>query len=374
MKKFFLISSIFLLVLLCGCGLSAQRREMEQLRIIQTVGMDYEKGSVRLTLAAAAGPEGEGPGAQLSGTGRTLSAALEQIRENSVEEELFMGHIRAILVGQEAAEHGLNDLIAVISRSNDLRLDIPLYLVRGGTAAELMQGASSDTRGITEILQSAQLRSERQRSEKGSTADAVQRALIRSGGALVTALRFGDAAEQGDKTAVPAGFGVLKSGTLCAWVEPEDALAAELLCGKTGCRELSVLDLGGLPVSLELQRGESTVTPVWNDDGSLRGLDVTAYVQAAVLETGADSADGLARYDDYLTGQLEAAISEKLGRILQLARQESLDLAELTSRLERSDPRRFRALKEDLGALLPGLEISLTVQGELTHSFDAKEA
>ncbi len=347
---------------------------MEQLRIIQTVGMDYEKGSVRLTLAAAAGPEGEGPGAQLSGTGRTLSAALEQIRENSVEEELFMGHIRAILVGQEAAEHGLNDLIAVISRSNDLRLDIPLYLVRGGTAAELMQGASSDTRGITEILQSAQLRSERQRSEKGSTADAVQRALIRSGGALVTALRFGDAAEQGDKTAVPAGFGVLKSGTLCAWVEPEDALAAELLCGKTGCRELSVLDLGGLPVSLELQRGESTVTPVWNDDGSLRGLDVTAYVQAAVLETGADSADGLARYDDYLTGQLEAAISEKLGRILQLARQESLDLAELTSRLERSDPRRFRALKEDLGALLPSLEISLTVQGELTHSFDAKEA
>ena len=83
MKKFFLISSIFLLVLLCGCGLSAQRREMEQLRIIQTVGMDYEKGSVRLTLAAAAGPEGEGPGAQLSGTGRTLSAALEQIRENA---------------------------------------------------------------------------------------------------------------------------------------------------------------------------------------------------------------------------------------------------------------------------------------------------
>ena len=374
MKKFFLISSIFLLVLLCGCGVSAQRREVEQLRIIQTMGVDYEKGSVCLTLAAAAGSEEKGCGARLSGTGHTLSAALEQIRESSVEEELFMGHIRAILIGQEAAEHGVDDLLSVICRSSDLRLDIPLYLVRGGTAAELMQGASSDTRGITEILQSAQLRSERQRSEKGSTADAVQRALIRSGGALVTALRFGDAAEQGDKTAVPAGFGVLKNGALCAWVEPEDALGAELLCGQTGCRELSLLDLGGLPVSLELQRGESEVRPVWSSDGSLRGLDVTARVQAAVLETAADSADGLARYDDYLTGQLEAAVSEKLGRILQLARQESLDLANLSVRLERNDPQRFRTLEEDLGALLPGLEISLTVQGELTHSFDAKEA
>ena len=374
MKKIFLLSFLLLAVLLCGCGLSGQRREVEQLRIIQTVGVDYEKGSVRLTLAAAAGPENEGPGAGLSGVGRTLSAALEQIRENSVEEELFMGHVRAILVGQDAAEHGINDLLAVICRSGDLRLDIPLYLVRGGTAAELMQGASSDTRGITEILQSAQLRTERQRGETGSTADAVQRSLMRSGSALVTALRFADAAEQGDKTAVPAGFGVLQDGVLRAWIESEDALGAELLCGKTGCRELSLLDLGGLPVSLELQRGESTVTPVWDADGSLRGLDVTAKVQASVLETAADSADGLARYDDYLTGQLEAAVSEKLGRVLQLARQQALDPANLSARLERSDPERWRALEGSFPSLLPGLEISLKVQGALTHSFDAKEA
>ncbi len=362
MKKIFLLSFLLLAVLLCGCGLSGQRREVEQLRIIQTVGVDYEKGSVRLTLAAAAGPENEGPGAGLSGVGRTLSAALEQIRENSVEEELFMGHVRAILVGQDAAEHGINDLLAVICRSGDLRLDIPLYLVRGGTAAELMQGASSDTRGITEILQSAQLRTERQRGETGSTADAVQRSLMRSGSALVTALRFADAAEQGDKTAVPAGFGVLQDGVLRAWIESEDALGAELLC------------LGGLPVSLELQRGESTVTPVWDADGSLRGLDVTAKVQASVLETAADSADGLARYDDYLTGQLEAAVSEKLGRVLQLARQQALDPANLSARLERSDPERWRALEGSFPSLLPGLEISLKVQGALTHSFDAKEA
>ena len=372
------ISVLFLLLLilpLCGCAtLRAQRREVEQLRIIQTVGVDYAPGGVRLTLAAASGPEGEGPGAALSGTGRTVSAAIEQIRERSVEEELFLGHVRAILVGQEAAEHGLDDLLALICRSAELRLDIPLYIVRGGTAETLMNGVAGDRQGVTEILEAARLREERQRGEGASTADAIKRSLLRSGSALVGALAYGDAAEQGGKTAIPAGLAVLRDGALHAWIEPEDALGAELLCGETGSRELSVLDLGGLPVSLEVQRGESAVMPVWNEDGSLRGLDLTATVRAAVLETAADSADGLARYDDHLTGQLEAAVSEKLGRVLQLARQEELDLAGLGRRLELSEPRRWRAEERRMGALLPTLEISIAVRGELTHSFDAKDA
>lgn len=373
-REFALALLLLLLPQLCGCAsLTGQRREVEQLRIIQTVGVDYAPGGVRLTLAAAAGPEGESPGAGLSGTGRTLSAAMEQIRESSVEEELFLGHVRAILVGQEAAEHGLDDLLAAISRSADLRLDIPLYLVRGGTAEELMNGTAGEKLGITEILQAARLREERRRGEKRSTADAVERSLIRSGSALVTALRFGDAAEAGEKSAVPAGFGVLQDGKLCAWIEPEDAVGAELLCGGTASRELSVLDLGGLPVSLELERGESAVAPVWNTDGRLRGLDVTAKVRACVLETAAGSADGLARYDDYLTGQLEAAVSERIGRVLQLARQQELDLAGLGGRLARADPKRYSVSDQQLGALLPSLEIRIAVQGELTHSYDAKD-
>ena len=376
LSRIFLLFLLLLFLLpLCGCAtLRGQRREVEQLRIIQTVGVDYAPGGVRLTLAAASGPHGEGPGAGMSGTGRTISAALEQIRERSVEEDLFLGHVRGILVGQEAAEHGLDDLLALICRSAELRLDIPLYIVRGGTAEKLMNGVADDRQGVTEILEAARLREERQRGEGASTADAIKRALLCSGSALVGALAYGDAAEQGGKTAVPAGLAVLRDGALHAWIEPEDALGAELLCGETGSRELSVLDLGGLPVSLEVQRGESAVMPVWNADGSLRGLDLTATVRAAVLETAADSADGLARYDDHLTGQLEAAVSEKLGRVLQLARQEELDLAGLGRRLELSDPQRWRAEEQRMGALLPTLEISIAVRGELTHSFDAKDA
>lgn len=374
MKKLCLFFLIFHISLLCGCGLLPQRREVETLRIIQTVGVDYVPGGMRLTLASAAGPGGEQPKAALSGSGRTLSAALQQIREASPEQELFTGHVRSLLVGQEAAEHGLDDLLALICRSSDLRLDTPLYIVRGGSAEDLINGAAEGDRGITEILLALRAREERQQSARSSTAAEIQRALLRSDSALVTALSLGEAAESGEKTALPAGLAVLEAGRLEAWIEPADALGAELLCGASGRRELNVLDLGGLPVSLELQRGESSISPVWNEDGSLRGLDVTARVRASVLETAADSAAGLARYDDHLTGQLEAAVSERIGRILQLARQEKLDLTGLGRRVEQADPQRWEAQGQSMAALLPGLEISIAVRGELMHTYDAKES
>ena len=37
-------------------------------------------------------------------------------------------------------------------------------------------------------------------------------------------------------------------------------------------------------------------------------------------------------------------------------------------------PTPWRALEQPFGALLPALEISITVRGELSHRYDAKEA
>lgn len=372
MKKIALYSFLFFLLLpLCGCGVSGQRREVEQMQIIQTVGVDYTPGGVRLSLAAAAEADGQETPPPLTGTGRNYTAALDRIRESSVEEELFLGHVQSLLVGQEAAEHGLEDLLGTVCRSADLRLDMPLYIVRGGSAEEMVLGAGSGSRGITEILQATDSRSERRQAAQSETSAALLRSLSRRGGALAKALRYESAAEDGGKTAADAGLAVLADGVLAAWIEPEDAIGVELLRGGTAGRELSVLDLGGLPVTLALQRGESRVLPVWNEDGSLRGLDVLAQVRAAVLETAAESGEDLDHYEDYLTAQLESAVSERIGRILRLERQLKLDFLALDERVSLSSPERWQALDAPLGELLGSLEISITVRGELLHSYDS---
>ena len=245
--------------------------------------------------------------------------------------------------------------------------------MRGGTAEKLVLDAGSEERGISEILRAADAHRARQQGIRSGSAGTILRSLIRRGGALAPALHFEKAAEDGGSTAVPAGYGVLAEGKLCAWIEPDEALGADLLRGVTAGRTLDVLDLEGMPATLELQRGTCRLLPVWDADGGLHGLDVTAQVRAAVLETAADSALGTEAYDDHMTAQLESAVSDRIGRILRLERQLSLDFLGLEDGLRLSAPERWGRLSEPLGALLPGLEISITVRGEIAHSFDAKD-
>ena len=72
---------------LCACSdLRQERRELEQMQIIQTVGVDYAPGGVRLSLAAAAGPEGQGTAPALpldNETYLTLSDCSESISRHS---------------------------------------------------------------------------------------------------------------------------------------------------------------------------------------------------------------------------------------------------------------------------------------------------
>ncbi|MBO6040034.1 MAG: hypothetical protein J6P58_02380, partial [Oscillospiraceae bacterium] len=214
MKRLLLLSFLLLFPFLCSCGLMPAHREVEQMQIIQTVGVDYAPGGVRLSLAAAAEADGQETPPPLTGSGRNYTAALGRIRESSVEEALFLGHVQSLLVGQEAAEHGLDDLLGTVCRSSDLRLDMPLYIVRGGSAEDMVLGAGSGSRGITEILQAADSRSERRQADRSGTVAALMRSLSRSGGALVRALRYEKAAEDGGKTAADAGLAVLADGVL----------------------------------------------------------------------------------------------------------------------------------------------------------------
>ena len=73
---------------------------------------------------------------------------------------------------------------------------------------------------------------------------------------------------------------------------------------------------------------------------------------------------------DYLTGQLEAAVSDRIGAVLWLARTLEADFLGLGAKVEQASPLEYRRIGQALGPLLPSLELSIAVQGELRHSHD----
>lgn len=402
MRRF--LSCILLLVLplgLSGCaGIYANTREVEDLLVIQTMGLDDDPAGVRLTLASGAGMNADGAPLRLEGRGPSITAALEGIRSLANEEDLFCAHISHVLIGEAAAQRGVERALAYICRAPELRLSVPVYVLRGGAAGDAVLRVGNERYGICDALDSVNGDVKLRGDGHVTTATDIARDLARQGSALICAVdclpsaekagpQGGEDAESKDDsrpafaaggsgggdllTVSAAGYGVLKDGRLCAYIDRDKALAVGLLIGETGPCELLVTDQSGQRTTLTLERGSAELQPVWAADGSLTRLEVNVRAEAAVAEAGGEAGSAAEPARDELRALLEAALSERIAAVLQLSKQLEADFLGLGTRLALSDPARMEALAQPFPELLSGVPIRLSVSARLVHSNDLEE-
>ena len=92
------------------------------------------------------------------------------------------------------------------------------------------------------------------------------------------------------------------------------------------------------------------------------------------MESGSSGTAGAEEYVNYLTGRLEAAVSEQLSSLLQSSMELKADFLGLAGRVERSSPENYRLMEQDFTEVLPSLELQISVSGRLSHTNDMKEA
>ena len=439
MKRYISILIIISSLLsLSGCGgIHTNYREIQQLMVVQTMGLDREEGSVRVSMAAAAEASGNGP-RRMSATGGTVSTAIDRAYELSYEEEIFFSHVNHILIGEAAAEEDMDSFLDYLCQFPELRIDIPLYIVREGTAEQAVMEVGDGSRGISEVMQAVrEIFATASNSQVFTVADTI-RSLERYGSALICAIRCepgsesfgpqtsgdsgsgggesgqeeekqddredqqtqaaqedenaqaagnedtGGREEQGEaETAAQegkplmagiAGYGVIRDGKLCKYLEPELAVAVGLMTGSVPISSIAVEDMDGRPCSLEVYDGSAQLNPVWAGPGELKGLELQVEVTASVMESGPSQSSGTEEYINYLTGQLESAVSEQLSSLLQSSMQLKADFLGLAGKVERSSPENFRLMEQDFTEVLPSLELQISVSGRLSHTNDIKEA
>lgn len=422
MKRFLsLLIIICALPALSGCGsIYSNYREIQQLMVVQTMGIDREKGGVQVSMAAAAEASGGGP-RRMSAQGSTVTDAIDRAYKLSYEEEIFFSHVNHLLVGEAAAEEGLDAFLDYVSQSPTMRIDIPLYIVRGGTANQAVMEVGDSSKGISEVMQTVhESFASPSNSQVFTVADTIN-SLLRYGSALVCAVECvpssesvspgksesaqqgsgqntqegeGQNAQQGqeqnpqeeegqntqDKTqgenplmAVPAGYAVIRDGKLCKFIEPEEAVAVGLLTGSLPITAITVTDINGKNASLELNQGSAQITPVWGGKGQLKGLNIQAQVSASVLETDNWQQGSSNEYTNHLTAQLESAVSQRLSSLLRTSMKLKADFLGLAGQVERKSPENYRLMSQRFSELLPGLELQITVSGQLSHTNDMKE-
>lgn len=143
-----ILLTLFLTCTLSGCW---TRRELNTLGIAGMIGLDKAGDGFRITWeilkprrAGDGGTEQavsyvQASGLTVSNIGRSTTLKFDR--------RIFYPHTRLCVFGEEVARAGLITHIDYFLRDHEARLIVPLYVVRGGTAAEVMGVAAgvSDT-------------------------------------------------------------------------------------------------------------------------------------------------------------------------------------------------------------------------------------
>ena len=273
MKKHF-TPLLTLCLLLSGCSGLPAAREMGDMALLRTLGVDPSPAGVAVTGSTgprARGLQGDGePALTLSADRESLSGACLAMQGQS-DSFVFFGYVDQLLVGEELAKEGVRPVLDYFSRNAELGLGAQLWLVRGTSAG--------GDEGVDARLETIQNDSKMGIANLTRTAGAVYTDLLELGSAYVPAL---SPAEGGGAVLAEWGYGVLKGDTLTGFLEGEPAKGLELLAGGP-VSDIIEVELPEGPVSVKVTSARTKGRLAFQGD-TPSGLTVTCKVETRLSE------------------------------------------------------------------------------------------
>lgn len=324
------------LFLLTGC---TQASSLKERLIVQCIGVDRTETGVRLSVNAfqskgvEAGEENSGENLVLSAEGETMTRAVENLKALTGKEPFF-SHNRAILLGEDTARQGTEEIFRFFNGNYQNNCGVPVFLTRGSAETVLQDPA------LLPLL--------KQEWDAPAVYRVGESLLLPGGGVCLPVLTL-----EAD-TARLFGYGMLKEGRLVGFLSPEEELGYRTLRGR-----LSSLLVEEVPAEVKISAMETYLrcrdtTPTMDIRINLRGElvdEITGY-------------GGITEEETLRT--VTRACEEKLTRAVQTvlrgsANKYGTDLFHLTSRLERRMPAFEDLPAAEVEKILRGCKFEITV-------------
>lgn len=334
--------------LLCsGCGsgaISSNYRPVEDLMLVQTIGVDRAPEGVCLSASTGRAGENEPP-QRMTQTGETVLAAGE-----------------------------LAPLLDFIARNPDMRLSAPLFLVRGATAQQAVMDTGDDRTDVTEALAALQKDTALSGASHAFSCADIARALAGSGCAAVGAVACVRTPEsEGGKLALaPAGYAIFRGGDYLGCIAPETARGASMLLGVVTNGDIAVRDGDGSTVMLTLDTCRAAIRPVW-DGGALARVDVTLRLRAGISELRTPRRITERAYQQALNAALAARVGGWVRDALAASQALEADFLGVGQAVAVRSGRRWAAIRDDWAELWPGVPVRVTVDADVGRTYDLRD-
>ena len=360
---------VLLLPMLAGCGtqsIYSEYREIDNLELIQTIGIDSD-GELVTTTAATGVKKGTEP-TVMTTSARTVNQALNEMQGYTSKKYIFFGHTRNFLIGEEAARCDIEQYLEFVEKIADVRLTTNLFIVKGGMAKDLIAEVGNERATVTELLESLEQDLESTSSGKVFTCGEVIERMAFGGCSLVAAIEAAEIEEivsgANPYTVRAAGFAIITEEGKVEFLDMELSRAVCLLLNMTDSDIIEVANGQGDWVSFRLGQCHTEIKPVFSDT-KLESVNIQTDISVSLDES----------YDtDIQDPEVEAFLQEELARlqlgriekVLEFSKQIDEDFLEIGRMIEISEPVKFSKLvgdwKEEFKTVRFDIQVSVDIE------------
>jgi spore germination protein KC len=366
---------LLLLPSLSGCEnpIHSNFRGISTLQLVQTVGIDETKGLFNLTVSTGKSLEGQAA-VIISRPGESYITAEAAIQDYTMKEALFFPNARNLLFGEGAAKALVAEVLDYLARGASMRMNMSMFVVKDSTAKELISSSGKKDYDIAEALASIENVTRHQGSPIVFTCREVISRLAEYDSSLVCAVSASKTegsifADAGKLLATPYGYGILRGGELCSYLDMDLTIAANILLNRSALYSLVADMENDIKTTFSAESSNAEYHAEWNGDGGLNRIVIEIETFGRLLEMSAPPDSDREAFLSDAEAVLNEMIKTRCAEVVRRSQELEADFLGLKGILRMEHPKQVLALGEDFISALAAAEIEINVKTTISRSY-----
>jgi len=394
MKKLFIGTVlIFLLVNLTGCEKSIlpEREEIDDLQLVQVIGIDklpdddedcmVTVASKKLEEASGQSSEGESSGISeakalvLSAKGKTLFDAVRNIQTHS-DKMIFWGHTGYYLIGEEAARDNIVKFIDFFTRDHELRIESKIYIVKGMTAKDLIEQFNQTDFYIYDKIEKLGQNLKLLGTSKEMKIHELMRFIdVHHASARVPCiyLKNRDSAEEKQvKDIDTCGYAIFSNNKLVGFIDTDISRGVNLITNTVNSSIVTVKDLTGQDVSLEIIDSKTEVIPYFNGD-NLESITLKTKVFSNLGELQSQTDFTHESSLSYMESQQSEILKKEMEKALEKIVKLKSDCLGICDRIRLKRPLKWHKIEDQWMDIFTNIKYDIQVESKIRRTYEMRE-
>ncbi|MGG3800573.1 Ger(x)C family spore germination protein [Metabacillus fastidiosus] len=383
MKRMILviITVISILIFLSGCW---NRRELNELAIVVGIGIDKVDDHFLVTtqvinpgqVATQKSSIAKEPVIVYQETGDTVFEAIRKITTTSPR-KMYASHLRMIVLGEELAKDGIGEMLDILLRDQEFRMDFYIMVAQGMKAKDILKVSTPLEKIPSNKMFNALETSQKEWSAtKAVTLHELVKTIVREGEALVltgiTVKGDKDLAHSIDnlERTVPNGdlqitnLAVFKKDKLIGWLDEMEGKTYNVLTNNEKSTTINLSCPKGGKVVYEVKNSSTDTKAEIRNGKPEIDLDISVEGDIAEVECDMDlTKEGTIEeiekiYEKEAESYFRNAIS-------QIQEHHETDIFGFGEEIHRKNPKIWRKIKGDWNEQFKYLPVNIKVRGEI---------